>query len=82
VRSTPLLRSHNRYSTLSVDTLDNTEASATVGLITDGSEEGGEDSGKGKEVVLKEDKEAEIDVMAPKKDTRSTRVDGWNFKVR
>jgi hypothetical protein len=27
VRSTPLLRSHNRYSTLSVDTLDNTDIS-------------------------------------------------------
>ncbi|KAF8622223.1 hypothetical protein AX15_007164 [Amanita polypyramis BW_CC] len=63
-----------------------------AGLLTDGSESNGEDGtmeeagfdGKGKEVALhssnKEDKV--VDVMAPRKDTRSAGVDGWKFKAR
>ncbi|TFY83766.1 hypothetical protein EWM64_g235 [Hericium alpestre] len=38
---------------------------------------------KGKEVALKEtEEEEEVDVMAPKKDTRPAGVDGWKFKAR
>lgn len=72
------------------------EAPTPVGLLTDGSsstnpeeerdkdaEEGNEE--KGKEVVLKKqgtkDENEEVDVMAPKKDTRPAGVDGWEFKV-
>lgn len=43
-----------------------------------------EEEGKGKEVavVLKSEKdEKQVDVMAPKKDTRPAGVDGWRFKV-
>ena len=49
--------------------------------------EGGE-SGVGKEVVLvsrekgKEEDDDVVDVMAPKKDTRSAGVDGWAFRAR
>jgi protein DGCR14 len=41
-------------------------------------------SGKGKEVVIMDkerEEDLEVDVMAPKKDTRSAGVDGWKFKV-
>lgn len=41
-------------------------------------------SSKGKEVALRSetsDENEEVDVMAPKKDTRPAGVDGWNFKV-
>lgn len=61
------------------------EAPTPAGFITDGkeTEKEGED-GKGKEVTVQA-KEGEdepvVDVMAPKKDTRSAGVDGWNFKV-
>jgi protein DGCR14 len=51
-----------------------------------GAEEG--ESGVGKEVVVvprekeKEDEDEVVDVMAPKKDTRSAGVDGWAFRAR
>jgi len=73
------------------------ESPEPKGLLTDGSEidqgpevtrqkekDVGLDSGKGKEVVLKEmeqEKEITTDVMAPTKDTRPAGVDGWKFKV-
>lgn len=73
------------------------EAPTPVGLLTDGSTslvaaQSVEEEGKGKEVVRTEAEmgvvstaihaEAEeVDVMAPKKDTRSAGVDGWKFKV-
>lgn len=47
--------------------------------------EGEGKSDKGKEVALRSEatnEEEEVDVMAPKKDTRPAGVDGWNFKVR
>jgi protein DGCR14 len=50
--------------------------------------EGGGESGVGKEVVVvprekgKEDEDEVVDVMAPKKDTRSAGVDGWAFRAR
>lgn len=42
---------------------------------------------QGKEIVLKvlgdeEENVVDVDVMAPKKDTRAAGVDGWRFKVR
>ena len=44
--------------------------------------EEGEDGGKGREVMLVDEKEGEkVDVMARKKDTRPAGVDGWKFKV-
>ncbi|KAI0734563.1 nuclear protein DGCR14 [Fomitopsis betulina] len=74
------------------------EAPTPVGLLTDGSTslvaaQSVEEEGKGKEVVRTEAEmgvvstaihaEAEeVDVMAPKKDTRSAGVDGWKFKTR
>ncbi|THU91730.1 hypothetical protein K435DRAFT_746086 [Dendrothele bispora CBS 962.96] len=70
------------------------EAPTNAGLITDGKEEKKDEGesheeekdaeGKeGKQMILKEaDKSNEIDVMAPKKDTRSAGVDGWKFKTR
>ncbi|OCH95770.1 hypothetical protein OBBRIDRAFT_744950 [Obba rivulosa] len=74
------------------------EAPTPAGLLTDGSKEGGweqqpleEDvrggNGKGKEVTIKGKDEVqvveeEVDVMAPKKDTRPAGVDGWKFKTR
>ncbi|VDB99786.1 unnamed protein product [Peniophora sp. CBMAI 1063] len=62
------------------------EAPVPKGLITQG-EEGHDDKGKGKEVAVvakkKDDEEnEEVDVMAPKKDTREAGVDGWNFRAR
>jgi protein DGCR14 len=51
-----------------------------------GAEEG--ESGVGKEVVVvprekeKEGEDEVVDVMAPKKDTRSAGVDGWAFRAR
>jgi hypothetical protein len=68
------------------------EAPAPAGLITDGKEtetsgDGKETSGesaseRGKEVaIVNEVKDPEVDVMAPKKDTRTAGVDGWEFKV-
>jgi protein DGCR14 len=48
----------------------------------------GEESGIGKEVAVvpretgKEEEEEVVDVMAPKKDTRSAGVDGWAFRTR
>lgn len=58
-------------------------------LITAGEEgeekgEESKDKGEGKEVALvtrPQDDEGEVDVMAPKKDTRPAGVDGWKFKV-
>ena len=69
------------------------EAPTPAGLITDGKEtepsgDGKETAGeeleseKGKEVaVVNQMKNPEVDVMAPKKDTRTVGVDGWEFKV-
>ncbi|ESK98326.1 aspartate aminotransferase [Moniliophthora roreri MCA 2997] len=71
------------------------EAPSAAGLITDGkndkkemeevdeakSDEDKEDE-KGKQVVLKRSGEGDVDVMAPKKDTRPAGVDGWKFKAR
>lgn len=65
------------------------EAVTSAGLITDKKEEADisgnqnpeapEESEKGKEVAIKE---AELeDVMAPRRDTRTAGVDGWEFKV-
>ena len=50
-------------------------------------EEGEKERGKGKgkevAVVTKKDGEKEeVDVMAPKKDTREAGVDSWNFRAR
>ncbi|KAI0286996.1 nuclear protein DGCR14 [Russula aff. rugulosa BPL654] len=48
----------------------------------------GRESGVGKEVAVvpretgKEEEEEVVDVMAPKKDTRSAGVDGWAFRTR
>lgn len=61
-----------------------------AGLITDGKETEtlGETSGesvseRGKEIaIVNEAKDPDVDVMAPKKDTRTAGVDGWEFKVR
>jgi len=66
------------------------EAPTNAGLITDGKEGKKDESReegeveKGNEVIVKEkaNQSGETDVMAPKKDTRSAGVDGWNFKVR
>ncbi|KAG0708981.1 nuclear protein DGCR14 [Suillus ampliporus] len=70
------------------------EAPTVAGLITQSGESPKEskdqsqdtkDDGKGKEVaVLSEPAEEDepVDVMAPRKDTRSAGVDGWNFKAR
>jgi protein DGCR14 len=55
------------------------EAPATVKLITDTPEK--EQSQEVVKVPANSEDIAEVDVMAPKKDTRSTRVDAWNFKV-
>lgn len=73
------------------------EAPTPVGLLTDGSGNGGAttygDTGpgeasdeasqsKGKEVVMRDaDEDVVVDVMAPMKDTRPAGVDGWEFKV-
>jgi protein DGCR14 len=73
------------------------DAAAPVGLLADGSEDersnekrtcgkdavGAEASNKDKQVIVakSKDSEAEVDVMAPIKDTRSAGVDGWKFKV-
>ena len=50
----------------------------------DGEGEGNENEGMGAAVVLHEGggEQGEVDVMAPKKDTRPAGVDGWKFKVR
>ncbi|EMD42199.1 hypothetical protein CERSUDRAFT_79803 [Gelatoporia subvermispora B] len=74
------------------------EAPTPAGLLTDGpaedgveeklSEESNEYEGGGKEVAIKEKgelqatEEEEVDVMAPKKDTRPAGVDAWKFKAR
>ncbi|KAI0348443.1 hypothetical protein BDW22DRAFT_1350657 [Trametopsis cervina] len=73
------------------------EAPTPAGLLTDGSEGSekvledaksgeGETMDKGKEVariaVAEKADEEVVDVMAPKKDTRSAGVDGWEFKTR
>ncbi|KIM85348.1 hypothetical protein PILCRDRAFT_87072 [Piloderma croceum F 1598] len=69
------------------------DAPTPAGLITDGKEtetsvDGKETSGesvseRGKEVaIVNEMKDPEVDVMAPKKDTRTAGVDGWEFKAR
>lgn len=65
------------------------EAPVPVGLLTDGSEITGgvestsQEDGKGKEVMLHSSStEEEVDVLAPRKDTRPAGVDGWKFKVR
>jgi protein DGCR14 len=60
------------------------EAPNSVGLITQGESEDVEvEGGKGQEVaVFSETKvEGDVDVMAPKKDTRAAGVDGWKFRV-
>lgn len=67
------------------------EAPTVIGLITAGGElqgdrsttTGGESDCKGKElaIVQKVASEQVVDVMAPKKDNRRARVDGWKFKV-
>ncbi|EJD03841.1 uncharacterized protein FOMMEDRAFT_139979 [Fomitiporia mediterranea MF3/22] len=48
----------------------------------DGEEEDGDEKGKEVAVVSQQDEEEVVDVMAPKKDTRSAGVDGWKFKTR
>jgi protein DGCR14 len=69
------------------------QAPTLAGLITDGEEaeplRGGKEetddesqTEKGKQVAVVIEKGAEVDVMAPNKDTRSASVDGWEFKVR
>lgn len=70
------------------------EAPKPVGLITAGPDEDkgkgrakGEDeaeseSSKRNALVKKVEEEDVVDVMAPKKDTRSAGVDGWEFKAR
>ena len=67
------------------------ETPTPAGLLTDGTEadKGAEEDiekDTGKEVILAENEEEpegeQVDVMAPKKDTRSAGVDGWTFKVR
>lgn len=73
------------------------EAPVPVGLLTNGSESGRQDESdetentendqggqvEGKEVVLRTSNvDEEVDVMAPRKDTRPAGVDGWKFTVR
>ena len=70
------------------------EAPKPAGLIAEGDDETTKElepqaedentsDGKGKDVVLRDKhEEAEVvDVMAPKKDKRTTVVEGWKFKV-
>ena len=68
------------------------EASKPAGLLTNGSvehqqgevgEKDEENDGKGKDLILHTSTtgETEVDVMAPRKDTRPAGVDGWKFKV-
>ncbi|KAF8640738.1 hypothetical protein AX17_000389 [Amanita inopinata Kibby_2008] len=73
------------------------EASNPAGLLTDGSQEakdgdeeketdnGTEDQGKNLDVALRQERGGDaddVDVLAPRKDTRAAGVDGWKFKVR
>ncbi|KAF8349962.1 nuclear protein DGCR14 [Amanita rubescens] len=70
------------------------EAPVPVGLLTNGSESDGQDESdetgntennqeKGKEMVLRTSNvDEEVDVMAPRKDTRPAGVDGWKFTAR
>jgi protein DGCR14 len=59
------------------------EAPKPIGLLTDKETEGEEDDERQKQLVAIIQKEEEqIDVLAPKKDTREAGVDGWKFKVR
>lgn len=64
------------------------EAPTVAGLITDGKEQGKEqgtdDETEGREdnkMALMVTETDVVDVMAPKKDTRTAGVDGWKFKV-
>lgn len=59
------------------------EAPKPAGLIMDveTGENGNGENGTGTQVVIQA-VQPEVDVMAPKKDTRSAGVDGWVFKVR
>jgi len=65
------------------------EAPTSAGLITDGtagkqeSDQSGnakENEANGLQLVVR-DTDQPVDVMAPKKDTRTTVVDGWKFRV-
>ncbi|KAH9969005.1 nuclear protein DGCR14, partial [Russula dissimulans] len=61
------------------------QASGTQPQQRDGADGGAVESSVGKEVLLWEkDREVDevVDVMAPKKDTRSAGVDGWAFRAR
>ncbi|KIL70716.1 hypothetical protein M378DRAFT_6645 [Amanita muscaria Koide BX008] len=71
------------------------EAPKPAGLLTDGSNESqqfeevegdkkgeGGDDDEGKALILRMEGQEEVDVMAPRKDTRSAGVDGWKFKAR
>jgi protein DGCR14 len=59
------------------------EAPRPIGLLTDKETEDEEDSERQKQLVAIIQKEEEqVDVLAPKKDTREAGVDGWKFKVR
>jgi protein DGCR14 len=66
------------------------EAPVSAGFITDGMCEGEKEAANGvcKEVVetpakvIGLEQGEELDVMAPKKDTRSAGVDAWKFKTR
>jgi protein DGCR14 len=59
------------------------EASGPVGLVMPAEDvaQDAEGSGNDGQVAILETTKTEVDVLAPKKDTRSTRVDGWDFKV-
>lgn len=63
------------------------EAPTSAGLITDGTagegdDKTGDEESKELQLTLSEGNEQAVDVLAPKKDTRTTVVDGWKFKVR
>ena len=57
------------------------EAPKPMRVITDGKEGGSMGEGEQEKQVVIRAEEPEVDVMAPKKDTRSAGVEGWEFKV-
>jgi len=61
------------------------EAPKSIGLITQGESEDVDkegEKGRGEEMaIVLRAQDGEVDVMAPKKDTRAAGVDGWKFKV-
>ncbi|EAU93083.1 hypothetical protein CC1G_06803 [Coprinopsis cinerea okayama7 len=72
------------------------EAPTVAGLLTDGKDEEGEsekvkgkkrsldtaEEEEGDKALVKSDQDTVVDVMKPKKDTRSAGVDSWKFKAR